>query len=315
MRSFRVFNTDCSFIKTIVVLTSQFRTHSNCITGLTVCIDHSDEPQPTSLDCNILRNFIDCLSNLEYLTLDIWSLIGPFELNWINSHAKTLERLYIRIGSTTSSTIDLFSQHILPTEDVMDLCSTFTKLKQVAICLPEVDLLTEEGGKLAWYKSYLVTLFFPFATLLSFSNFRQTALASLPNLKILRIFTWPMVPLSCTTKTEDEDRLIPPIFNELMQEFAIMTVSHLTAGTIARSTPSKLKVVCFGDRHIWALEASDGVHYRANARCYVIDVKDARVSKDGNTSVAKAVTAKTAQDHVPDASAWHVPYGERVEEE
>lgn len=293
--------------------------HGNSVKGLTLCIGNWDERQPTSFDCDVLRDFINCLSDLDYLTLDIWSFSHPFELSWIESHASTLERLYICISSATNSIDYSYGYDILPLEHLRRLCGSFQRLKQDAICLPKIDLLFEKSDnkKLATYKSYLVScsLRLQYDSRARYSDLRQTALASLRNLKTLRIFTWPIAPLSCINKAGDRDKIQPAVFDSLLEKFANMAVTNLTAPPSPNARPdvgpeirSKLKIVCFGDRHIWTLEASDGEHYRANPRCYVVDHRE-------EGSVVKAVTAKTAQDHVVDASAWHVPYGERMEEE
>lgn len=135
------------------VLTCSFRRYGCCLKGFTLSIDN----YPESFDSNLLVTFIDCLHDLEYLTIDFWSLTAPFDLNCISAHASTLARLFISIGPNRGGSGPINPHYVIPLEEIHMLCSRFTELSQLAIQLPKVTLVTTYSEIDAAFQTYLVS--------------------------------------------------------------------------------------------------------------------------------------------------------------
>lgn len=80
---------------------------------------------------------------------------------------------------------------------------------------------------------------------------------------------------------------------------------------IAKSTSKRLKLLCFGDRQARPFSIVEGDRNGIASRCYVFGYNIFGEEK----MVVKKVTPRTAQYHVPDCSAWHIPYADSAEDE
>ena len=135
------------------VLTSSFRVQGCCMRGFTLSIDNF----PASFDSKILVSFLECLNDLEYLTIDLWSLTEPFSLNYISAHARTLARLYINIGSNRGGSEPINPLYVIPLDEIRMLCESFTKLSQLALPLPKINLVRNACEQDIAFTTYLVS--------------------------------------------------------------------------------------------------------------------------------------------------------------
>ena len=195
----------------------------------------------------LAEKFLSSLTGLRYLNICYIpsTQTSSFNMGCLASHADTVQDLYLGIGSSDSFRMAPLWQP--SSGEVQWLTSQCRNLRQLALAMPELDMDDALAGRWGKYQQHLVSWRAPRLVCSRLTSI-QTLLASLPQLKILRILSWPT---DCNPK-QYSSHWYTPRWKEHRREY--LSQLDTVADSIARlfaslrsSHSSRLSVITFGN--------------------------------------------------------------------